>query len=184
LNATYKSYKKTEIYINSPPKKEDKSLLYWNSIITFLEVKKDAFAAKDLIQAASYATVLPHGRPNLAGVLYLLVCKTGFVVAWSDASRIVCSQFKEWDDQNAQILFRYVLTLYDPVEGLPQVDTTVQLRRHDNGEFDWRIKAGGVWYIGEILRSSPAYGKQTTVWSVPYGVLNKRIHKRKGRRRV
>jgi hypothetical protein len=56
------------------------------------------------------------------------------------------------------------MTLYNPLEDLPQVDSTVQLR-HGKGVVDWKIKADGVWYIGKRLRSSPAYGKQTFVWT-------------------
>jgi hypothetical protein len=101
LTAVYKLREDTEKYIATPPKKEEKSLLHWHSIITFVEAKNGKFSPGDLNQAASYATVLPLARPDVAGVLYFVVCKTGFVVAWSDASRIVCTNFKNGTILNA-----------------------------------------------------------------------------------
>jgi hypothetical protein len=119
----------------------------------------------DFVQAASYAAALPQGRPDVAGVLYLLVCSQGFAVAWSDASRVVCSQPIAWDNpESGNILSRYVGTLYRPKMGLYQVDKTIKFDHLLQSEIKWRIQAKGVSYIGDRLRSSPAYGKQTFVW--------------------
>jgi hypothetical protein len=157
---------------------------YWRQIVTFSEAKTKTIRPSDLIQAVGYASTCPEGRPEVAGMLYLIVCSEGYVLAWSDASRVVHSDYVNWSDKDwLNCLYRYVCTLYQPVPSLTQVDKTIELVEQVEGTNDiwWRIMANKECFLAKKLHSTPAYGKQTFVWitqpEMPKDLKNGENHK-------
>ena len=173
LTATKADYQTTRKCVNSPSYGIIK-ILYWYKIITFVEAKVDDASEGDNNQSRGYASHMPEARPDLTGVLYLIMSKEKCRICWSDVSSAVQGLSFPWfiegrdefDDVALQYLFRFVKTLYTPLPEFTQIDPTVKFVDCDNDEnpsWAFKLKGKAEEFVGTRLSSSPAYGRQTFV---------------------
>ncbi|KAI5119521.1 hypothetical protein M0805_002543 [Coniferiporia weirii] len=143
----------------------EESGVYWHEIQSLVEVKQNFNGLPLSNQAGQYLHVLPRGLPNLAGMLYLALDKSKFYVYWSDTSGIVRSHHydikeeKSWD-----VLFRYVLTVVDPLENLPTWDPTMTINVENPLEPKWVITSNNETYLASLLWASDGHSRQTSVF--------------------
>ncbi|THH05752.1 hypothetical protein EW145_g4568 [Phellinidium pouzarii] len=133
-------------------------------IVTVVEVKRrrirNAFA-----QILTYAELLPHARPNIAGGLFMTCDSQYFRLYWSDASRFVFSPYYTWKE-NIAIIFRFLDTLYRPLDDLPQIDPTIvpaALNGTTKEDLKWIVTIKAERYETTRVVSMRGLGKQTWV---------------------
>ncbi|KAH8106523.1 hypothetical protein DFH11DRAFT_1235883 [Phellopilus nigrolimitatus] len=125
LVAVWKPLSKCEALIGEATNKAPASQSWkMTEIVSLLEVKLKHAELPN--QLGAYASDLPRGRPDIAGLLLMTCTAEVFRFCWSDASRFVHSSQYEWKE-NVHLLFYFLHTLYDAVDDLPQLDTTIQL---------------------------------------------------------
>ncbi|KAH8106512.1 hypothetical protein DFH11DRAFT_1882544 [Phellopilus nigrolimitatus] len=129
-------------------------------IVSFLEVKLEDPALPDRVGA--YASVLPRGRPDIAGLLLMTCTAEFFRFCWSDASRFVYSKRYEWK-RDVHLLFYFLHTLYCAVDDLPHLDSTIQLSKEENEKLTWIVKTANSELEAVRLFSTLAWEKQTWI---------------------
>ncbi|KAI5119522.1 hypothetical protein M0805_002544 [Coniferiporia weirii] len=142
-------------------------VVYWHETQSLVEVKQNFGSLPPSNQAGQYLHVLPRGLPSLAGMLYLASDKFKFYIYWSDTSGIVRSHHyditeeKSWD-----VLFRYVLTVVEPLENLPTWDPTMTINVENPLEPKWVIASNEKAHPASLLYAMNGHSRQTSVfWS-------------------
>ncbi|KAI5115168.1 hypothetical protein M0805_000765, partial [Coniferiporia weirii] len=138
--------------------------VYWNRLVSLGEVMCKIVDDDD-DQTISCLHVLPHARPDLAGMLYMSWETLYFRLHWSDTSGIVSSQ-PYWlsDEASWSVLLRYVFTVWYPLPLLPTRDHTMSLFMGRSLSPKWVIRTKQSAFRGKVLFASSAHRRQTCVF--------------------